>query len=304
MNAMNAMNRAGVPRSKFRFNLQIMNSKVVSLALASGLLFAPRMFAQAPKLEFPAPSPACTIKQRVGLTDVEVVYSRPGVKGREIFGGLVPFGKVWRTGANQATKIVFSTPVKINGSDIPAGTYGLFTIPDEKEWTIIINKAPAQWGAYQYDEKTDLVRIKAQPVKFPAVETFTIEFNDIRDDSATLNLIWDKTSVPVKIEVDLSALGPQIETTMASDAKQKPYYQAAMFYYDHGMDLTKANEWIDAALKEREAFYMVHLKAKILAKRGDKEGAIAAAKHSTELAIKANDAGYVKLNNDLIASLK
>jgi Protein of unknown function (DUF2911) len=284
-----------------------MNAKAfsLSLAVASGLWFAPEMFAQAPKVEFPAPSPACTIKQHVGLTDVEIVYSRPGVKDRQIFGGLVGYGKVWRTGANQATKIVFSTPVKLNGAEIPAGTYGLFTIPDEKEWTIIINKAPAQWGAYQYDEKTDLVRVKAKPVQLAdSVETFTIEFNDIRDDSATLNLIWEKTRVPVKLEVDLKELVPQIEAAMAGTDGQKPYYQAAMFYYDHGQDLQKASQWIDAAIAQREAHYMVYLKAKILAKRGDKAGAIAAAKRSTELAIKAKDDGYVKLNQDLIASLQ
>jgi hypothetical protein len=277
----------------------------LSLALASGLFLAPEMFAQTPKLDFPMPSPTCTIKQHVGLTDVEIVYSRPGVKDREIFGGLVGYGKVWRTGANQATKITFSTPVKLNGADIPAGTYGLFTIPDEKEWTVIINKAPAQWGAYTYDEKTDLVRVKATPVKLAEpVETFTIEFNDIRDDSATLNLIWEKTRVPVKLELDLKDLVPQIESTMAAPDGQKPYYQAAMFYYDHGQDLKKANQWIDAAIAQREAHYMVYLKAKILAKLGDKQGAIAAAKHSSELAVKAKDDGYVKLNQDLIASLQ
>lgn len=263
-------------------------------------------FAQSPKLEFPAASPACTIKQRVGLTDIEVVYSRPGIKGREIFGSLVPYGKVWRTGANNATKMTFSTPVKINGADIPAGTYALFTIPGENEWTIIINKGAAQWGAFQYDEKVDVVRVKATPLKIAqTVETFTIEFNRITDESANLNLVWDKTVVPIKIEVELtSKLVPQIETVMASDEKNKPYYQAAMFYYDHGQDLKKASEWVNAAIKQREAHYIVHLKAKILAKLGDKEGAIAAAKRSSELAVKANDLGYVKMNDDLISSLK
>src|SRR4051794_26292207 len=129
------MNGADSPGSNVKLP-NCMNAKAFAFALASGLFVAPQLFAQAPKLEFPAPSPACTIKQHVGLTDVEIVYSRPGVKGRQIFGGLVPYGKVWRTGANQATKITFSTPVKLNGADIPAGTYGLFTIPGEKEWTV------------------------------------------------------------------------------------------------------------------------------------------------------------------------
>ena len=284
-----------------------MNSKILRyfFVIISGLVCAAGSFAQTNRVEFPAPSPACTLKQRVGLTDIEIVYSRPGVKGRSIFGGLVPYGAVWRTGANNATKLTFSTAVKLNGVEIPAGTYALFTIPGEKEWTIIINKGAAQWGAFQYDEKADVVRFKATPVQLAEhIETFTIEFNGIRDESARLDLIWDKTVVPIKLELDLTKLIPQIEAAMSATEGRKPYYQAAMYYYDHGQDLKKAKEWVDAAITEREAHYIVHLKAKILAKLGDKEGAIAAAKRSTELAIKAKDNGYVKLNEDLIASLR
>jgi len=284
-----------------------MNSKILlsSLVLASGLVFTCELFAQTPKVDFPAASPACTLKQHVGLTDIEIVYSRPGVKARPIFGGLVPYGQVWRTGANNATKITFSTPVKLNGAEIPAGTYALFTIPGETEWTIIINKAAAA-SIFNYNQTNDLVRVKATPVKLSqSIETFTIEFTDIRDESATLNLLWEKTLVPVKIEIELTGkLVPQIEAVMSAAEGRKPYYQAALFYYDHGQDLQKASKWIDAAIADRETYYIVHLKAKILAKLGDKEGAIAAAKRSTELAIKAKDTGYVKLNEDLISSLK
>jgi len=284
-----------------------MNSKILlsSLVLASGLVFTCGLLAQTPKVDFPAASPACTLKQHVGLTDIEIVYSRPGVKGRPIFDGLVPYGQVWRTGANNATKITFSTPVKLNGAEIPAGTYALLTIPGETEWTIIINKDTAA-SIFNYNQTNDLVRVKATPVKLSQmIETFTIEFTDIRDESATLNLLWEKTLVPVKIEIELTGkLVPQIEAVMSAAEGRKPYYQAALFYYDHGQDLQKASKWIDAAIAERETYYIVHLKAKILAKLGDKEGAIAAAKHSTELAIKAKDTGYVKLNEDLISSLK
>ena len=278
------------------------------IVLVGGLLLAASVPAQpaAPKVDFPAPSPACTLKQRVGLTDIEVVYSRPGIKGREIFGSLVPYGKVWRTGANAATKITFSTPVKLNGTEIPAGTYALFTIPGESEWTIILNKGAEQWGAYQYDEKADVARFKATPVQLAEqIETFMIDFNLIRDESAVLNLIWDHTVVPINIQIELtSTLAPQIEAVIASDSKEKPYYPAAMFYYDHGLDLHKASQWVDAAITNHEAHYVVYLKAEILAKLGDKEGAIAAAKRSTELAIQAKDPGYVKMNEDLISSLK
>jgi Protein of unknown function (DUF2911) len=263
------------------------------------------LLAQTPQIQFPAPSPACTLQQRVGLTDIEVVYSRPGMKGRQVFGGVVPFDKVWRTGANNATKITFSTPVKISGTDIAAGSYALYTIPSQGEWTIILNKGVGKSGT-QYDAKEDVVRLKATPLNLAeSIETFTIEFNKISDESAVMNIVWDQTVVPVKIETDLtSKLVPQIEAVMAAEGGQKPYYQAAMFYYDNGQDLQKASKWIDAALAQRETDYMVYLKAEILAKIGDKEGAIAAAKRSSELAVKADDTGYVKLNADLIANLK
>jgi hypothetical protein len=284
-----------------------MNSKMPRFfsVFACGLMLTFSLPAQTLRVEFPAPSPACTLKQRVGLTDIEIVYSRPGMKDRTIFGSLVPYGQVWRTGANNATKITFSTPVKLNGTEIAAGSYSIYTIPGEGEWTIIINKNVGQSGT-QYDEKADVARFKATPVTLTKpMETFVIEFTEIRDESALLNLVWEKTLVPIRFEVELTGkLVPQIEAVMASDAKPKPYYQAAMFYYDHGQDLQKASKWVDAAIAEREAHYIVYLKAKILAKLGDKEGAIAAAKRSTELAIKAKDTGYVKLNEDLISGLK
>jgi hypothetical protein len=280
-------------------------SLLAFLTLVVALGSTSPLFAQAPKIEFPSPSPACTIKQRVGLTDIEITYSRPSAKGRQIFGKVVPFGTVWRTGANNATKITFSTPVKLNGTDIPAGTYSLFTIPGETEWTIIINKTVDKSGT-QYDEKADLVRFTTKPANLSTtIETFTIEFNRLRDESAALMLVWENTAVPIQLELDFtSKLQAQIETAMAAEGGNKPYYQAAMFYYDHNLDLAQASKWVDAAIAQRDAYYMVHLKAKILAKRGDKEAAIAAAKHSSELAVAAKDTAYVKLNDDLIASLK
>jgi hypothetical protein len=285
-----------------------MKFKTFSLILATGLSLAATsaVFAEAPKVEFPAPSPACTLKQRVGLTDIEIDYSRPSIRGREIFGGLVPYGKVWRAGANQATKIIFSTPIKLNGTDVPAGTYALFAIPGKDEWTVIINKGAEQWGAYKYDEKDDVARVKAKPVEINrSVETFVINIDDIKDNSSELAMIWDKTKVPVKIEVNFAdKLRSQIDAVMDSDNAKKPYFQAAMFYYNNNLDLQKAKKWVDAAIAEHDAHYIVYLKAEILKKLGDKEGAIAAAKHSSELAEKANEPGYVKLNADLISSLK
>src|SRR5271154_1505683 len=185
-----------------------MKSKVLFslVALACSLALVPTSPAQTPSVDFPAASPGCTLKQRVGLTDIEVDYSRPGKKGRTIFGGIVPYGQVWRTGANAATKITFSTPVKLDGQDVPAGSYALFTIPGEDEWTIILSKNASQFGAFQYDSKDDLVRFKVAPVELSeSIETFTIEFNHIRDESAVLNLVWDKAVVPIKIEIELTS---------------------------------------------------------------------------------------------------
>jgi hypothetical protein len=292
-----------------------MNVKMLlfSVVCVSGLVFPSGLFAQAPKVDFPAASPACTLKQRVGLTDFEIVYSRPGVKGRTIFGGIVPYGQVWRTGANQATRITFSTPVKFNGTEMPAGTYALFTIPGENEWTVILNTNSAQWGAYQYDEKADVARFKVTPVMLSdtTLETFTIEFNHIRDESAVLNLVWDKTVVPIHLAVDVTGkVVAQIEAAMASPDKKDAglYFQAATFYYNHGLDLKQALAWVNTGLEGRPriAFELFHLKAQILAKQGDKEGAIAAAKQSSELAVKAEGPGssFVKMNDDIISSLK
>ena len=274
-----------------------------SVVILSGLLYCSGVSAQTPKVEFPSPSPLSTLKQRVGLTDIEIAYSRPSARGRPIFGGLVPYGEVWRTGANARTRISFSTPVNLNGKDIPAGDYSLFTIPGENEWTVIINK-DTKSSPFEYNASNDVARFTA-PVASVAeqIETFTILVNAIRDDSARIDLLWEHTAVPIHLKLDLvSELEPKIEEAMSAPGKNKPYYPAAMFYYEHGLDLHKAKEWIS---KANETYYICYLKAEILAKLGDKEGAIAAAKRSSELAGKSPGAsGYLKLNDDLIASLK
>lgn len=286
-----------------------------ALLFIAGSVLATGLFAQAPapKLAFPAASPAATIKQRVGLTDIEINYNRPGMKGRTVFGGLVPYGEVWRTGANTATKITFSTDVKFNGTAVPAGSYALFSIPGETEWTVILNKVTGQWGAYSYDEKNDLVRVKAKPHALPLpVETFMIAFNHVGESSALLELAWEKTLVPVKIEVDVvGQLVPQIEAVMASAEPKKPWFSAAMFYFENDLDLKKAAAWMDAGLAEQpNAFWMIYRKGLVLAKMGDKAGARAAAQQSLGL-VQSDDKSpaslkdeYTRLNNALLASLK
>ena len=291
-----------------------MNTRL-SLSVLSGLVLATGLFAQADQIEFPAPSPAASFKQRVGITDVSVEYSRPSMRGREIFGGLVPYGEVWRTGANSATKITFSTDVKLGGADVAAGTYALFTIPGKTEWTVILNNVTDQWGSYSYSAENNVVRVTAKPVALPnPIETFSIGVSNLSaEGSATMYLMWEKVRVPVTIETDLAGmLVPKIEALMASDAEKKPYFQAAMFYYESGLDLDKALEWMNAAIAANPGqMWMIYRKGLILAKKGDKAGAIAAANESLDL-IKNSPpnipaelkAEYTRLNNTLIESLK
>jgi hypothetical protein len=282
------------------------------VSLIAGSVLATGLFAQspAPKIDFPAASPAASFKQRVGLTDIEVDYSRPSMHGRKIFGGLQPYGEIWRTGANNATKVTFSTAVKFAGADVPAGSYALFTIPGETEWTVILNKVTGQWGAYAYDEKNDFVRVKVKPVALPFPnESLLISVGYLRPDSAVLEIIWENTLVPVKIAVDVAgALVPQIEAVMASADAKKPYFASAMFYYDNNLDMKKAAAWMDAAIAEQpDAFYMIYRKGLILEKAGDKAGALAAAQKSLEMARKAPGlvgTEYVRLDEALIARVQ
>ncbi len=260
-----------------------------ALVAAGGLVLAAGLAAQtpaAPKIEFPAASPGATVKQHVGLTDVQVDYSRPGKKGRVIFGGRVPYGDVWRTGANTATKISFSTAVKLNGTDLAAGEYALFTIPGRDEWTIILNKVTGQWGAYSYDAKNDVARIAAKPVALAGtVESFEISFNDLGPDSATLNFTWDNVRVPVTLAVDVkTVLVPKIEAAMAAGGADLPYRDAAMFYYENNLDLKKAVLWMDAYIASRKDFKFpfTYRKALIQEKSGDKTAALATARESLE----------------------
>jgi hypothetical protein len=285
-----------------------MNTKALmsSVVIVPALLFAASASAQTPRLEFPQQSPSSTLKQRVGLTDIEIVYSRPSARGRPVFGGLLPYGTVWRTGANAATILSFSTPVKLNDTPVAAGKYALFTIPGEDEWTIILNKDTTH-SPLDYHETNDVVRFTAHVHKLgDNIDTFTILVNAIQDDSARIDLIWEHTAVPIHLKLDLvSELQPKIEAAMSAPGDRKPYEKAAMFYFDHNLDLQKAKEWIDEAVKQNATYFNTHLQAKILAAAGDKEGAIAAAKHSSELAEKQEGAsGYLKLNQDLIDSLK
>ena len=265
--------------------------QVVSCGLL--LVFALPIAASAQeKVEFPAPSPRSIVKQRVGTTDIELDYSRPGKNGRDIFGALVPWAAVWRTGANAATKISFSDPVKLGDKEIPAGKYSLYTIPNAGDWTIIVHKDTSLWGAYKYKQENDVARVVVKPESLPTpVENFAISFDDLKEDSATLVLAWDRTRVPVKLTTNtVEKVSAQIEKAAASGQPQEGsfYFGAANFYLAHNKDLNKALAWIDQAIeKNPKSWFVLFKKAEIQAKNGDKPGAIVTAEKAIAM-IKAD----------------
>lgn len=291
------MRRASLSLAKM---LTIMIRKLFLLSSFCSLLFA----ADAQQLRVPASSPTQTVQQDFGISSVQLIYSRPGMRGRKIFGDLVPYGKVWRTGANAATRIKFNDDVNFGGQPLKAGEYALYTIPREDEWDIVINKGSANWGT-DYKQEDDILRIKAKPVKLAdAVETFTMQIENIKPTSSELKIMWEKTAVAVPIAVDIDKkIMAQIEALMNKD--NRPYFAAAMYYLDSGKDLKQAVAWFDKAAEQNpEAYWVYHQKANALAKLGRKEEARQAATKSIELAKAQNNEDYVKLNEKLLGSLK
>lgn len=260
--------------------------------------------ATAQTLTTPQPSPTQTIKQNFGVGSIELSYSRPAKKERKIMGDLVPFGKVWRTGANNATTITFSDDVTIGGKEIKAGKYGLLTIPDASKWTIIISKDVTVNQPSSYKQENDMVRVEADVMALPyTIENFTINFSDITGSSCNVQMMWENTYLqfPITTGTDAKVMG-QINDVMNKD--NKPYFAAASYYYDNGKDLNQALGWVNKAIEtNKEAFFMYLLKARIHKKLGDKVAAKAAATTCKELATKAKNDDYVKMATELIAGL-
>ncbi len=262
-------------------------------------------FSQA-KWPFAATSPNQKIIQSFGSSVIEISYSRPSVRGRVIFGDVVPFDKFWRTGANSATTIFFGDEATINNTKIPAGKYGLVTIPGKTEWTIIISKDTTVNGEDKYKQENDLVRIKSKSVLTNKVETFTIDINNIKPNEAQVFLRWDKTEVSFKLSIDLDTkvmnyIDGQIAT---ASEKDRPYYNAAGYYLENNKDLKKALEYVNMAIENnQDAFYMYHTKAKIQNKMGDKKGALESANTSIEKAKAAKNDDFVKSNDKLIKEI-
>lgn len=260
---------------------------------------------QAQGIKIPQASSAQTITQNFGLGKVSISYSRPNLKGRKVFGEMEPFDKVWRTGANSATSVTFTDPVKVGGQELPAGTYGLFTIPGKTEWTVIFNKDSKQWGAYEYKESEDVLRIKVKPVKLnEKVETFTIQFANVYPTTAQLQLSWENTGLNIDLTTEIDAqVMASIEEAMKGD--KKPYFAAAQYYFENGKDLKKALEWVNAAeAADPKAPWVRLWKGRIQLKMGDKAGAIASAEAGIKLATEAKVDEYVRLNSALLAEAK
>ena len=264
-------------------------------------------FAVEAQVKTPQPSPKCVVNQVVGLTDVTLDYSRPSAKGRTVFGDLVPFGKLWRTGANANSTVSFSDDVVINGTTLKKGKYAIFTLPKADMWEVIFYTATDNWGLPEnYDVSKVAVSLNVDPKMMNiAEESFEIGIGNITNDSATLDISWEKTMVSVKFEV------PTQKIAMASIAKVLAgpavgdYFSSAQYYYQSNAELSKALEYVNKAVSmvksgEDVPFWHLRLKSLIQAKLGDKKGAIDTAKLSLAGAEKEGNQDYVKMNNDSI----
>ena len=276
--------------------------KTSAAALALCATFA--LGAQA-QIETPQPSPAASVTQKIGLTDVIVNYSRPSMKGRKIFGGLIAYNKPWRTGANSATTISFKDEVTIDGTRVPSGDYAIYTIPNEESWTVVFNKNTKLGGdvsAYKESEDVARVRVRTEQMGMN-VETFTITFMDVSTKSANLTFMWEKTmvKVPIASDSDAKVMASINQAMSGADIKPYTYYTAARYYYDNNKDMKKALEWVNKATEKDAQFWMLHTKALIQAAGNDYSGAIASANQSIELARKAGNEEYVKMNQEKIA---
>ncbi|MBD1432015.1 DUF2911 domain-containing protein [Sphingobacterium sp. DN00404] len=280
-----------------------MKKTVLSLIFAGVLLFSTQE-SQA-QAKFPPASSTTKIEQGIGIKKVTLVYQRPNINNRKVFGNLVPYDQVWRTGANGIPSLTFEEDVTIAGNTVPAGTYGLFTIPTKGDWTIILSKNVEQWGAYQYNQNEDFLRFQAKQKKLKdKAETFTIAFENVTPTGADLTLVWENTKVSFPITVDQSKeIIAGIEKAMKGE--KKPYFAAAQYYYNNNLDINKAAEWVTEADKgNTKAPHIKYWKARILLKAGDQAGAVKTATEGIEMAKAGNNEEYVKLNTQVLKEAK
>ncbi|WP_398454515.1 DUF2911 domain-containing protein [Sphingobacterium thalpophilum] len=280
-----------------------MKKSFFTIATAAVLLLTAN--AASAQLKLPAASSAQTVTQGLGIENVTLSYSRPSMNGRKIFGELVPYNEVWRTGANTNTTLTFEGDVSLNGHKLTAGTYALFTIPNKSEWTVIISKNTKQWGAYTYNQAEDALRFNVKPQTLnTAVETFTISFDNVTPTSAVLSLAWEKTAIKVDLKVEQQAkILASIDEAMKGE--KKPYFAAAQYYFNNNLDLNKALVWFDEAAKAQpKAAHVLYWKAKAQLKAGDKKGAIETATKGVEVATESKNSEYIKLNTQVLNAAK
>jgi hypothetical protein len=261
---------------------------LIPFLIASAFFFAAPRAARA-DLDLPRPSPNAKITQTIGLTDVTVDYSSPGVKGRKIWDGLVPFGKMWRTGANSATKITFSKDVTFAGKPVPAGTYALFTIPTKGAWTVILNKNPNQPGTAQdYKADLDLLRAQVTPKPAPFRERLAFIFSDMTDDAGTLDLEWEKLRLPISIGVGTGAQAlANINNTL--DNTWRTYANAARYMLETKKDYDTGMKYVDQSLALKEDWFNLWIKAQLLAAKGQTKEAVALGEKAQELGQKSGN---------------
>jgi len=259
------------------------------------------------QINTPRVSPASEVEQMVGLTEIEIEYSRPSMRGREVFGNLVPFGKVWRTGADNSTKISFDTDVIISGKKIQSGTYSIFSIPNKESWEIILYSDVELWGVPRdwsenkivFSSMFDVKKLK----KSNTVETFTISFNDLTNNDVNMSISWENTSVDIKIEVPTrSMVESDINKVLSDNPKSSDYYAAAVFYRQENINLDKALEWMNKAIEMNESprFWQYRQQSLIMAANDKFADAVDAAKKSLNLAIEADNQDYIKMNKESI----
>lgn len=255
------------------------------------------------QVQTPQASPASEFEQIVGLTKVEVEYARPNVNGRTVFGDLVPYDKMWRTGANKNSTISFSDDVVISGQKVKAGKYAIFTKPGKKTWEVYFYSDTENWGLPEkWDDSKVAAKATAEVYPMPMnMETFTILVDEVHADHAMLGILWEKVYVGVKIEVPTDQkVTASIDATMKGSAKMEDYLAAANYYYTANKDIAQAKKWFDEGMKSNKEpkFWQLRQQSLIYAKAGDKKGAIDLAKKSLDLAQKAGNADYVKMNQD------
>lgn len=268
------------------------------------LLFVGVISANA-QIKTPAPSPFSKVEQVVGLTDVTLEYYRPAMRGRTIFGDLVPFDKIWRTGANARTKITFSDDVTIEGDTLKKGTYAIFTKPAADSWEVYFYTDYAGGGAPRnWDDSKVALKTTAKTESMPMpVQSFTMSFDDLTDASGVIGMLWENTYVGVKFNVPTDAIASKSIESVMSGPSANDYNNAASYYRKNGKDLKQALIWSTKATElNKSAFWMMREKSLIHAAMGDKKGAIEAAKKSMEVAEKAGNAAYVKMNKESIAN--